>query len=120
MRNLLPPDLLRQVSQLPAGFQMMLLNTERTARELEDFLASRRGLFEETLAQIERLTWPPSDVGASSQSTCMICLNDFEIGDNCRRLPCRHVFHGDCVDEWLRRCTDCPICKANVDRAVRQ
>ena len=22
------------------------------------------------------------------------------------------VFHEKCIDEWLRRCTDCPICKA--------
>jgi len=121
LRNLLPPDLLSQVAQLPVGLQMLLLNTERTTRELEDMLTQRRGLFEETLAQIERFTWPPSDAGhsSSSQSTCMICLGDFAIADSCRRLPCRHVFHSDCVDEWLRRCTDCPICKDNVDRAIR-
>merc|ERR1712137_1414293 len=98
---------------------MLLLNTERTTRELEDLLQQRRGLFEETLREIERLTWPSRDVRESSQQTCMICLSDFGIGDDCRRLPCRHVFHGDCIDQWLRRCTDCPICKDNVDRAIR-
>jgi len=119
LRNLLPPDLLSQVAQLPPGLQMLLLNTERTTRELEDMLTQRRGLFEETLTQIERFTWPPADAGAVSQQKCMICLGDFAIADECRRLPCRHVFHTSCVDEWLRRCTDCPICKDNVDRAVR-
>jgi len=120
LRNLLPPDLLSQVSQLPPGLQILLLNTQRTTRELEDVLSQRRGLFDETLAQIERFTWPPSDRSSVSQQTCMICLNDFSIADDCRRLPCRHVFHGTCVDEWLRRCTNCPICKDNVDRAIRQ
>lgn len=119
LRNLLPPDLLSQVAQLPPGLQMLLLNTERTTRELEDMLTQRRGLFEETLTQIEGFTWPPSDAGAVSQQKCMICLGDFAIGDSCRRLPCRHIFHASCVDEWLRRCTDCPICKDNVDRAIR-
>jgi len=118
-RNLLPPDLLSQIAQLPPGLQMLLLNTERTTRELEDVLTHRRGLFEETLAEIERFTWPPVSINSVSQQTCMICLNDFSIGDDCRCLPCRHVFHGNCVDEWLRRCTDCPICKDNVDRAIR-
>eukprot|EP00931_Biecheleriopsis_adriatica_P121300 TRINITY_DN9638_c0_g1_i4.p1 TRINITY_DN9638_c0_g1~~TRINITY_DN9638_c0_g1_i4.p1 ORF type:complete len:398 (+),score=79.57 TRINITY_DN9638_c0_g1_i4:54-1247(+) len=118
LRNLLPPNLLNQVSQLPPGLQMLLLNTERTSRELEDMLSHRRGLFPQTLAEIERFSWPPPDGGARQQ-TCMVCLADFQLGDECRRLPCQHVFHQSCIDEWLRRCTDCPICKANVDRAIR-
>jgi hypothetical protein len=120
LRNLLPPELLHQVAQLPPGLQMLLLNTERTTRELEDMLSHRRGLFEDTLTQLERFNWPPgADDPTTSQTTCMICLGDFRDGDECRRLPCRHVFHTSCVDEWLRRCTDCPICKNNVDRAIR-
>lgn len=119
LRNLLPPELLSQVAQLPPGLQMLLLNTERTTRELEDMLTQRRGLFEETLTQIDKFTWPPSGGSTVSQQKCMICLGDFAIADECRQLPCRHVFHSSCIDEWLRRCTDCPICKDNVDRAIR-
>mmetsp|Transcript_16789 Transcript_16789/g.36097 ORF Transcript_16789/g.36097 Transcript_16789/m.36097 type:complete len:474 (-) Transcript_16789:67-1488(-) len=119
LRNLLPPDLLTRVEQLPRGLQLLLLSQERTTRELEDMLTHRRGLFQETLEQIERFPWPPTDLRSAGQSTCMVCLTDFSQGDECRRLPCRHVFHSSCVDEWLRRCTDCPICKANVDRAIR-
>jgi len=119
LRNLLPPNLLNQVSQLPPGLQMLLLNTERSTRELEDMLTHRRGLFPQTLQEIPKFTWPPSDAAATQQQTCMVCLADFSIGDECRRLPCNHVFHQSCIDEWLRRCTDCPICKANVDRAIR-
>eukprot|EP00933_Yihiella_yeosuensis_P052498 TRINITY_DN50593_c0_g1_i1.p1 TRINITY_DN50593_c0_g1~~TRINITY_DN50593_c0_g1_i1.p1 ORF type:complete len:421 (-),score=89.00 TRINITY_DN50593_c0_g1_i1:82-1344(-) len=117
LRNLLPAHLLNQVSQLPPGLQMLLLNTERTTRELEDMLTARRGLFDSTLEEIPRFNWPPKE--SVSQTSCMVCLCDFELADECRRLPCGHVFHTQCVDEWLRRCTDCPICKANVDRAIR-
>jgi len=94
LRNLLPPELLNQVTQLPPGLQMLLLNTERTTRELEDMLTQQRGLFEETLQEIESFNWPPSNTNSHmNQKTCMICLGDFQIGDDCRRLPCRHVFH---------------------------
>lgn len=119
LRNLLPPELLGQVAQLPPGLQMLLLNTERTTRELEDMLTQRRGLFEETLEQIERFPWPPADVHLTTQDSCMVCLGEFGLADHVARLPCKHVFHSSCVDEWLRRCTDCPICKDNVDRAIR-
>lgn len=118
LRNLLPPELLSQVSQLPITLQVLLLNTERTARELEDVLTHRRGLFPETLAEIESFSWPAES--QATQSTCMVCLGEFSVGDSCRRLPCRHLFHSSCVEEWLRRCTDCPICKDNVDRAIRR
>ncbi|CAJ1442027.1 unnamed protein product, partial [Effrenium voratum] len=117
LRNLLPPNLMTQVAQLPQGLQMLLLSSERTTREVEEMLNQRRGLFPQTIDEIPRFTWPPSD--NATQRTCMVCLEDFELSVPCRRLPCNHVFHQRCIDEWLRRCTDCPICKANVDRAIR-
>lgn len=117
LRNLLPPNLMSQVAQLPQGLQMLLLSSERTTREVEEMLNSRRGLFPATIDEIEQFDWPPPH--AHAQQTCMVCLEDFQLTQPCRRLPCSHVFHKTCIDEWLRRCTDCPICKANVDRAVR-
>lgn len=78
---------------------------------------ARRGLFPQTIEEIEQFTWPPG--GHMTQRTCMVCLEDFQLSTCCRRLPCGHVFHQSCIDEWLKRCTDCPICKANVDRAIR-
>lgn len=119
LRNLLPPNLLNQVAQLPPGLQMLLLSTERTTRELEDRLSQRRGLFPHTLSEIESFDWPPADSTVTQQQTCMVCLCEFQIADSCRQLPCKHVFHRGCIDEWLQRCTDCPICKANIDRAIR-
>jgi len=124
LRNLLPPELLEQLSHLPPGLQMLLLNTEALAggyeerlMEVQEMLSRRRGLANETIDRVETLRWHDS---AESQKQCMICLSDFSEGEEVRKLPCGHVFHVGCIDEWLRRCTDCPICKANVDRAVRQ
>ncbi|CAE7661581.1 TIL [Symbiodinium sp. CCMP2456] len=57
LRNLLPPHLMNQVAQLPQGLQMLLLSSERTTRELEDMLNHRRGLFPQTIEEIESFTW---------------------------------------------------------------
>lgn len=78
----------------------------------------QRGLSPETMSRIEEVDWH-SDAG-SSQATCMICLNDFATGSRCRRLPCGHVFHSACADQWLRRCVACPLCKANVGGALQE
>lgn len=52
------------------------------------------------------------EVEASPDEDCPICLNGLCLGESCRRLAsCGHVFHRSCVDLWLLRSTDCPLCK---------
>lgn len=47
------------------------------------------------------------------QTNCSICLEDgFE--DQNREiciLPCKHVFHKDCIQDWLQRRPTCPTCR---------
>lgn len=53
--------------------------------------------------------------GECSGMHCPICLSDFAVGDKVRSLPrCGHYFHQSCVDLWLLRRADCPMCKGKV------
>lgn len=46
---------------------------------------------------------------------CVVCLSVMEEGEVGRVLPrCKHVFHVECVDVWLRSHSTCPICRALV------
>lgn len=51
-----------------------------------------------------------------SQATCPICLEDYVSGETTvRELPCRHLFHPECVDSFLvRNSSLCPMCKKSV------
>lgn len=60
------------------------------------------------------------DEGLSTQvrqevdhTRCLICLNDFEKDDQCRKLErCGHAFHRECVDQWLTTGRNsCPKCR---------
>ena len=42
---------------------------------------------------------------------CVICLEDFKNGDKATVLPCIHLFHSTCVQNWLKTQNCCPICK---------
>lgn len=50
------------------------------------------------------------------QPTCPICLDDFEANESqVREMPCRHIFHVDCIDPFLLNNSSlCPICKQSV------
>lgn len=32
---------------------------------------------------------------------CTVCMDEFQLGDIARQLPCEHVFHQDCIIPWL-------------------
>lgn len=44
---------------------------------------------------------------------CIICFQPLESGDRVGDLPCKHLFHADCLKTWLKRRNACPLCNAN-------
>lgn len=78
---------------------------------------------------------PPEVVGASKEqiaslalvrvsgahcqeAACSICLVDFGEGQLVKRLPCKHDFHGKCIDVWLQRSNKCPLCVQPIDEPL--
>ncbi|RLN28854.1 hypothetical protein C2845_PM05G08600 [Panicum miliaceum] len=52
---------------------------------------------------------------ATGWAQCVICLGLVQVGEVVRRLPaCKHLFHVECIDMWLRSHSTCPICRAAV------
>ncbi|CAH0559407.1 unnamed protein product [Brassicogethes aeneus] len=48
------------------------------------------------------------------QTSCVVCMCDFEARQMLRVLPCAHEFHAKCIDKWLRSNRTCPICRGNA------
>nr|KYP47610.1 RING-H2 finger protein ATL2M [Cajanus cajan] len=52
------------------------------------------------------------------ETTCSICISDYEESEILRMMPqCRHYFHKDCVDVWLKVHASCPICRNSLVEA---
>jgi len=48
-------------------------------------------------------------------SCCAVCLEHYVAGDLVKRLPrCEHEFHATCLEKWLSRRGQCPLCRVPV------
>jgi len=43
--------------------------------------------------------------------TCTICIMEVEDGDKVGALSCNHIFHVECLKEWIKRKNVCPLCQ---------
>ena len=47
-------------------------------------------------------------------ASCDICLCNYEVGEeicSSRNPECRHIFHKDCIIDWLLTRSNCPLCR---------
>jgi len=71
-----------------------------------------KGLSAQEIASLpsSRVEMTPGD-----DEVCSICVDSFAEGDCVRCLnTCGHTFHQSCIDLWLLRQADCPLCKRTV------
>jgi len=45
---------------------------------------------------------------------CAICLLEISISCDTHTLACAHVFHRECVSNWLCKHDSCPLCRAKA------
>ncbi|XP_062179007.1 RING-H2 finger protein ATL66-like [Phragmites australis] len=50
-----------------------------------------------------------------SCTECAVCLGVIQVGAMVKLLPaCSHVYHCDCIDQWLFSRSTCPLCRCRV------
>ncbi|KAF8068477.1 hypothetical protein N665_1149s0014 [Sinapis alba] len=51
------------------------------------------------------------DMLKSEMNQCAVCMDEFEDGGDVKQMPCKHVFHQDCLLPWLELHNSCPVCR---------
>ncbi|XP_022738289.1 putative RING-H2 finger protein ATL53 [Durio zibethinus] len=49
--------------------------------------------------------------GLDNNSECVICLGRIKGEELAKSVPCGHVYHGDCIVQWLETSQLCPLCR---------
>ena len=52
--------------------------------------------------------------GENNKYQCTVCLENIEKGDKITKLDCKHIFHTDCINEWVSRDNTCPCCRITL------
>ncbi|XP_050231808.1 uncharacterized protein LOC126680685 [Mercurialis annua] len=65
-----------------------------------------------TKSSIEKLERVVLNDIADSSRSCTICIKEMEVGMEVIRMPCLHLYHEDCIVEWLEKYShSCPLCR---------
>ncbi|KAL8142344.1 hypothetical protein V2J09_015376 [Rumex salicifolius] len=52
------------------------------------------------------------EIEENEMGECAICLEDWRnSGVIVKEMPCKHRFHGDCIEKWLGIHGSCPVCR---------
>ncbi|GMJ02181.1 hypothetical protein HRI_003888700 [Hibiscus trionum] len=75
----------------------------------EEFETDNYGMVPATESSVkEMLTTVKVEDG---EGDCTVCLEGLEVGSNAARMPCSHMFHNQCIEEWLKQSHYCPVCR---------
>ena len=85
-----------------------------TANDYEALLALDERNVSKGLSRTQIRMFPSSAAVETLPEPCVICLEEVEKEQVARRLPCLHVFHEACIDEWLSAQRTCPTCKQDM------
>ena len=59
-----------------------------------------------------------NDSDAKDDNRCVICMLDFDPESNDQvvevNCPGKHVFHTECIKNWVKEKTECPTCRTEL------
>ncbi|PIN13775.1 Anaphase-promoting complex (APC), subunit 11 [Handroanthus impetiginosus] len=78
---------------------------------LNDLFSGKSGCPPASKASIDAMESVEIVRGENDDEQCVICLEEWESGEKAKEMPCKHRFHGECIEKWLKIHGSCPVCR---------
>ncbi|XP_010939805.4 E3 ubiquitin-protein ligase MPSR1 [Elaeis guineensis] len=106
-----PPDRIVLVNPLTQGMVVLQGNPELVA----DLLSGRDGGGPPPASRASIEAMKMVEVGKEEEAAgeCPVCLDELAGAEAVvvKEMPCRHRFHGLCIEKWLGMHGSCPVCR---------
>ncbi|KAI3421669.1 RING-type E3 ubiquitin transferase [Psidium guajava] len=101
--------------RLPAnvGDYFMGPGLEQLIQQLAENDPNRHGTPPASKSAVENLPTikVSEELQNSEMNQCAVCLDDFEMDMEVKQMPCKHIYHADCLLPWLELHNSCPVCR---------
>ena len=67
---------------------------------------------EDTIAQLPSIHVKIANLG--EHVDCAICQDEYKEDELVKQLPCHHLFHPACIENWLKVNGTCPVCRHSL------
>ena len=115
-------------------FEIVIRSTTGNGFTLKDVITYIKILYEFIYAEEERTATPQNyqlkkkcntcqtkdilkyieHIRPLNDTECCICCCEYGEAETVSKLPCKHIFHDDCISRWFLKSGTCPVCRNNV------
>jgi Ring finger domain len=96
---------------IPQAAQADAVGDAVSQQELQQMQDFKRIVPDEELAKLQVVAF--SDL-QTDEKNCSICLDEFLAESQLYTIPCKHLFHKECLEDWVAENYKCPVCRGEI------
>ena len=96
---------------IPPAAQADAVGDAVSQQELQQMQDFKRIVPDEELAKLQVVSFSELQ---TDEKSCSICLDEFLAESQLYTIPCKHLFHKACLEDWVAENYKCPVCRGEI------
>ena len=96
---------------IPPAAQADAVGDAVSQEELQQMQDFKRIVPDEELAKLQVILFSELE---TDEKSCSICLDEFVPESQLYTIPCKHLFHKACIEDWVAENYKCPVCRGEI------